>query len=320
MGDIARGGAVRLPETKPARPVVLITGGSTGIGLALAREFAARGSDLFIAARDPARLIAAAIHIEAEFAVAVDCLACDLAQPGAAWQLLRALEKTGAYVHVLVNCAGMAVAGAFTTNDPTRAQETLQLNVMAATELMRSCLPGMLSRRCGGVLNVASLAGAMPMPYFAVYAATKSYLASLTRAVAGETKGSGVTISLLLPGFVDTEFFSRNLQAQPRSTALLPALSAATVARTAVDGFLAGQTVITTGALGQLSRLVMTLLPSRVLARMAGIVLARLPREFSSRSGCSPTSQPNSAPSRQTASDVESTGLMTGGANVVAGS
>ncbi len=255
------------------RPVVLVTGGSRGIGLALARGFAARGHDLFLVARDAERLHDAAAAITAEFDVWVGLAPCDLAQRGAAAGLLAALDAARCTVDVLVNCAGVAALGSFIDNDAAAARAMRNLNIEAATDLMHACLPAMVARGRGGVLTVASLAGVTPMPYLALYGATKSYLIALSRAVATEVAGTGVTVSVLLPGPVDTGFFANSMQASERRTAPLLALSPEAVARTAIDGFLAGQTVITPGLLGSLCRLGLKLLPYQALAPFVGRAL-----------------------------------------------
>jgi short-subunit dehydrogenase len=261
-------------QTPARRPVVLVTGGSRGIGLALARGFAARGHDLVLVARDAGRLQQAAEAIGAEHSVLVAAIACDLGQTGGAASLLAAIEAAGSYVDILVNCAGVGVSGAFVTNDASEIHSALSLNVDAATSLMQACLPGMMARRRGGVLNVASLAGMLPMPYLALYGATKSYLVALSRAVASEVAGAGVTVSVLLPGPVDTAFFARGLHADAERTGLLPGLSPDTVASVAIDGFLARQRVITPGMLGSLARVGLKLLPRPALAALVRRVLA----------------------------------------------
>jgi short-subunit dehydrogenase len=271
MASTARNAPDRAPADK--RPVVLVTGGSKGIGLALARSFAARGHDLFLTARDPLGLQEAAAPIAEEFAVSAGHASCDLARPGAVRGILEAVDAAGWYVDILVNCAGAAVSGGFAGNDAAEARATRTLNIEAATDLMYACLPGMLARGRGGVLNVASLAGMMPMPYLALYAATKSYLIALSRAVATEVAGTGVTVSVLLPGPVDTGFFAHNLEADERRVGLLPGLSPEAVARTAIEGYLAGQTVITPGVLGSICRLGLKLIPYHVLAPLVGRVL-----------------------------------------------
>lgn len=270
------------------RPVVLITGGSRGIGLALALGFAARGHDVFLAARDGAALEAAAAAIAARHDVGVEHAACDLARPGAAQRLLGAVAASGCYVDILVNCAGTAVSGGFCGNDAAAVRFMRTLNIEVATDLMHACLPGMLARGRGGVVNVASLAGMAPMPNLALYGATKSYLIALSRAVATEVAGTGVTVSVLLPGPVDTGFLDGTLQADARRVGLLPALSAEIVAHAAVEGHLAGQTVITPGLLGCICRLGLKLLPYPLLAPL----LARVLR------GSAPAANVSSSPGR----------------------
>lgn len=256
---------------------MLVTGGSRGIGLALARGFAARGHDLILAARGAGQLEAAAADIRAEYGVSVAPLPCDLARSEVASGLLAAIDGAGCYVDILVNCAGVGASGPFVANSAADNHAALDLNVKAATRLMQACLPGMLARKRGGVLNVASLAGMLAMPHLAVYGASKSYLVALSRAVASEVGGSGVTVSVLLPGPVDTSFFAGSLQASEQSTGLLPALSAATVAQVAIEGFLAGQRVVTPGMLGSLCRLGLKLLPHRPLTLLVKSVLGRAP-------------------------------------------
>ena len=258
------------------RPIVLVTGGSRGIGLALAHGFAVRGHDLVLVARDPERLQSVAAAIAAAHGVAVEPIACDLAAPHAAADLVEAIGAKGRRVDILVNCAGVGTSGAFTSNTPGQIHAALRLNIDAATALMRACLPGMVAQGRGGVLNVASLAGMQPMPYLAIYGATKAYLVALSRAAAWEVAGTGVTVSVLLPGPVDTGFFTHDGQSGEEHTGLglLPGLSAEAVARTAIEGFLARQTVITPGMLAWLCRLGMKLLPRRVPIAFVRFILS----------------------------------------------
>jgi uncharacterized protein len=272
---VGRAGTSTPPEREPT-PVVLVTGGSRGIGLALARTFAARGYDLVLVARDPERLQRVAERISAEHSVSVEPISCDLGAPQAATGLIAAVAAKGRYIDVLVNCAGVGTAGPFDGNTPAQIHTALHLNIDAATALMQACFPDMMTRRRGGVLNVASLAGALPMPFLAVYGATKSYLASLSQAVAQEVAGSGVTVSVLLPGPVDTGFFAHDGQPHDeRELVLVPGLTAAAVARTAVDGFLARQRVITPGMLAWLCRIAVKLLPRGLTVNLVGLLLGR---------------------------------------------
>jgi short-subunit dehydrogenase len=245
---------------------VLVTGGSRGIGLALARGFAARGHELVLVARDARNLQQAAAAIASEHGVAVTPLPFDLTRQGAAGSVLAAVDAAGGHVDILVNCAGVGASGPFADNGVDEVRAGIGVNMEAATALMQACLPGMVARGRGGVLNVASLAGLLPMPRLALYGASKSYLVALSRAVADELAGSGVTVSVLLPGPVDTSFFTRNLGAEAERTSLLPGLPAEAVAAVAIEGFLARQTVITPGMLGALCRIGLKLLPRGLLA------------------------------------------------------
>ena len=280
------------------RPIVLVTGGSRGIGLALARGFAARGHDVVLVARDEERLQRAAATIATAHGVSVEHLSCDLAEPHAVAGLMAAIGTAGCYVDILVNCAGVGASGAFTGNDAADTRAALHLNINAATALMHACLPGMVARGRGGVLNVASLAGRLPMPYLALNGATKSYLVALSRAVAREAAGTGVTVSVLLPGPVDTGFFAHNMQADEERTGLLPGLSPQAVARTAIEGFLARQTVITPGMLGWLCRLGLKLLPHRMLlAFVRSILRGSLSADASDPAPAAPSPGHASSPS-----------------------
>jgi uncharacterized protein len=262
-----------LAAERALRPVVLVTGGSSGIGLALAHGFAARGHDIVLVARDTERLQRVAAAIAAAHGVSAGHFSYDLAEPEAVADLMASIAAARCCVDILVNCAGVATSGTFTDNDPADVRTELHLNIDAATSLMRACLPGMVARGRGGILNVASLAGMLPMPYLALYSATKSYLVSLSRAVAWEVKGTGVRVSVLLPGPVDTGFFAHNMHADAERMGLLPGLSPGAVARTAIDGFLAHQTVITPGMLSWLCRLGLKLLPQRMLVALVRPIL-----------------------------------------------
>jgi short-subunit dehydrogenase len=274
-----RVGVPVMVEEKPAagapaqRAVVLVTGGSRGIGLALAHEFAARGHDLILVARDRQRLQRATGTIAAAHGVSVEHIACDLAAPDAVSRLIGTVGAAGCYVDILVNCAGIGSSGTFTGDHPRRIGPTLHLNIDASTALMQACLPGMVARRRGGVLNVSSLAGMLPMPHLALYGATKSYLVALSRAVAWEVSGSGVTVSVLLPGPVDTDFFAHEQQADEHRVGLLPGLSPEAVARIGIEGHVAGQTVITPGMGGWLCRLGLKLLPRRMPAALVRSIM-----------------------------------------------
>src|SRR3954467_7209075 len=168
------------------RETVLITGASGGIGLELARQFAAGGFDLVLVARSAARLEEIAAELAGRHGVASRALPRDLADPESPEEIFRQLSADGVTIDVLVNNAGFATFGAFVEIDLDRELEELQLNVVTLTHLTKKFLPGMLARRRGGAPNVASPPPFQPGPLMAVYYASKAYVLSFSEALAEE--------------------------------------------------------------------------------------------------------------------------------------
>jgi hypothetical protein len=187
---------------------VVVTGGSMGIGAAFAHELARRQARLVLVARSEDRLRALAAELEAAHRVRVDVVAEDLARPGAAARVHAAVAALGLAVDVLINNAGFAAHGAFTTVDLATQREQVDLNVGVLVELTHLFLPD-LERRRGGVINVASTAAFQAVPYMAVYAASKAFVLSFSEALWAEYRGRGVRILALCPGATDTPFFAR---------------------------------------------------------------------------------------------------------------
>jgi short-subunit dehydrogenase len=182
-----------------------VTGASSGIGADLARELARDGHDLVLTARSVAPMEKLAAELAAHGAGAV-VIPADLSQPGGAAALAGAIETRGSALDVLVNNAGLGAVGRFDQTDPLRISEMIQVNIVALTELTRLLLPGMVARRRGKVMLVASTAAFQPGPRMAVYFATKAYVLSFGEAIAYELKGTGVTVTVLCPGPTATNF------------------------------------------------------------------------------------------------------------------
>lgn len=182
----------------------LITGASSGIGRALALQFAAHGYDLVLVARDATALDEVARSVSTR----VHVVSADLSEVHAARVVLEQAARHGP-VDVVVNNAGFGLRGEFAELPLERQLEMIHLNVVALTELTRLLLPDMLSRHRGGVLNVASTAAFQPGPLMAVYYATKAYVLSFTEAIAEEVAGSGLKVSCLCPGPTATGFATR---------------------------------------------------------------------------------------------------------------
>lgn len=186
---------------------VLITGASTGIGHCFALELANRGANLILVARNEARLNELKRTLEAQGVSAI-CLPTDLSEPSAAKKLRDEVEKRGLLVDVLINNAGVGNHGRFEQLTLEEVSQQIQLNVTALTELTHAFLPSLRARR-GGIVQVASTAAFQPVPYMAVYAATKAYVLSFGEALYGELLDEQVRVLTLCPGATATPFFDR---------------------------------------------------------------------------------------------------------------
>ena len=236
------------------RGVAIVTGASEGIGAELARVFAARGHDLALVARRADRLEALADEIVARGAERRPLVVgLDLSETGAIDALAQALDEAGARAEILVNNAGFGLLGRVETLDPAEQLAMVDLNVRALTALTLRFLPAIVATQ-GAILNVASIAAFMPGPNFAVYYATKAYVLSFSEALTEELRPSGVKVSCLCPGPVETGFQARSgfaLEGK-MAAARLALVSAAEVARQGYDGLMAGRRVVVPGLMNRL--------------------------------------------------------------------
>ena len=193
------------------KKTVLITGASSGIGRALAHEFASHGYDIIGIARNEQKLREISSEIMDQYDVEVDFLAKDLARDGAATEVYEEVKKFNRTINALVNDAGVGQWGKFIDIPAGKYSELIHLNIMTLTHLTRLYLKDMVDRNEGRVLNLGSIGGFQPGPLMAVYNATKAYIVSLSEALATELEEmkSDVTITCLCPGPTDTNFFSR---------------------------------------------------------------------------------------------------------------
>jgi len=189
-----------------SRETVLITGASSGIGLELARLFAADGSDLVLVARRRERLEELSHELEQSQGIAAEVLVEDLASAAAPQAIFDRLQSEGRTIDVLVNNAGFGAVGPVVEIGLGRQLEMLQVNVVALAHLTMLFLPGMLQRGRGGVLNVGSTAAFQPGPYMAMYYASKAFVLSFSEALAEELRGTPVRVCCLCPGPTRTEF------------------------------------------------------------------------------------------------------------------
>ncbi|HSS16859.1 MAG TPA: SDR family oxidoreductase [Candidatus Dormibacteraeota bacterium] len=196
----------------------LITGASAGIGREFARQLAGRAKSLILIARREHRLDQLSEELQQHYPnLAVSLRKTDLADFVQLNELLAWLDRDRIDVDLLINNAGLGDSGPFATSDPIRNEQMTLVNIVALTALTRHILPRMTARRRGGILNVSSSAGFLPIPDFAVYAATKAYVTSFSEALRSELRGTGVSVCALCPGPVHTEFHdvSKRPGAQP---------------------------------------------------------------------------------------------------------
>lgn len=257
-----------------ARPITLITGASEGIGLALAIQCAGRGDALLLIGRNPAALQAAERQIRDAIPQAwVSTLILDITADDAIARIEAWLETHQARIEVLINNAGSGLSDSFESHTGGEISDLLDLNVVAATRLMRHVLPGTKARGSGGIINIASLGGLIPGPYQAAYYASKAYLISLTRAVAWESRGQGVRIIAVAPGPVETGFHAKMNAENALYRLLLPSLSAHRVAKSALFGYDMGRTLVVPGLMNKAAALCLHVLPASLIIPLIAILL-----------------------------------------------
>jgi uncharacterized protein len=193
----------------PTWRTALVTGASSGIGREVARQLAAEGTELVLVARDTRRLEEVAAEVTAAHGRASEVLSADLADPAQLATVEARLSDTERPVDLLVNNAGFGTYGRFVDLDVEGEQREVAVNVVALMRLTHAALAPMLARNRGAVLNVSSVAGLQATPGNATYGASKAFVATFSEAVHEELKGTGVSLTCVLPGFTRTEFQER---------------------------------------------------------------------------------------------------------------
>ncbi len=243
----------------------LITGASAGIGAEFARALAARGANVILVARSEDRLRALADELARDHGVRADVIATDLTRPGAARDIRAAVDARGLAVDVLVNNAGFGTHAPFETLAPERDGAEVALNVTAVVDLTHLFLPAMLAKGDGAVVNVASLAAFQPLPYMAVYGATKAFVLSFSEALWAECRGRGVRVLALCPGATATEFFDVvGTDAGVRGAKRTPAQ----VVATGLRGLERGRSYAVDGLANYLAAQASRVLPRGLVARL----------------------------------------------------
>jgi len=235
-------------DLSPPR-TVLVTGASAGIGKAIAEVFASEGFDVVLTARRQDRLDALAADLRQRFGRRVTTIADDLADPAAPARIVDALSKTGIAVDALVNNAGYGVPGTFTATTWEAQRDMVQVMVMALAELTHRLLPGMIARRYGRIINVASVAGLVPQSAgHPLYGASKALVIQFSQSIALEGMPYNVHTTALCPGFTYSEFHDVNgMRAQVSRLPSWMWMDAETVARQAFDAVMAGRIIYVNG-------------------------------------------------------------------------
>jgi uncharacterized protein len=240
------GATTLLPED--ATTTALVTGASSGIGVAIAEELARRGHALTLVARRADRLRDMADRIGSEHGVRVEWIAADLADASDRDRLPGEVAARRQVVDLLVNNAGIGTNGPFHELPPAGEVQMVRLNVEAMVALCCAFVPGMVERGSGGVLNVASVSGFMPVPQQVTYSASKAFVLTFTEALTVDLHGTGVTATALCPGPVKTEF-AGIIEGMPSAYFVEPAQ----VAREAIDGLEQGHRTVIPGVLNKVN-------------------------------------------------------------------
>ncbi len=221
------------------RPLAVVTGASSGIGRELAKQFAEHGFDLIIAAED-AELASAATELRG-MGVQVEAVQADLATGGGVDELYRVVQTAGRPVDAAALNAGIGTSGAFADTDLGDDLKAVDLNVRSTVHLAKHLVRGMVGRGEGRILFTSSIASTMPGPYQAVYNASKSFVQSFALALRAELKDPGVTVTSLMPGPTDTEFFERADMLDTKIGAMEDKDDPADVARDGFEALMAGK-------------------------------------------------------------------------------
>ena len=250
-----------------AKPAIVVTGASSGIGRAIARLAAREGAFLLLVGRSQQALSDLVAEVTRDGARA-DAACIDLLDPGACGAVEAALSQRGLYCDVLVNSAGFGVFGPAAEASQHEQLNLLDVNIRALTQLTLRFLPEMVARGRGGVVNVGSITGYMPGPRMAAYYASKAYVNSFSAALASEVSGSGVTVTCLTPGVVRTPFFQRCSVGQTWLMKYMPRSNAAQTAEAAWRGFKAGKSIVIPRRIDRFAVGISRLLPQSIMLRL----------------------------------------------------
>ncbi|GAB4286085.1 MAG: SDR family oxidoreductase [Oscillatoriaceae cyanobacterium] len=230
-------------------PTALITGASSGIGEVFAQELAQRQYNLILVARSEAKLQELATKLQQAHGINAEIIVQDLSQPGGGTAVFEAVSQKGLTVDMLINNAGFGDYGAFSDRPLPKFMEMIQLNITTLVELTHLFLAPMRQRRQGSIINVASIAGFMPLPYMSVYAATKAFVLSFSEALWAENRTSGIRIQALCPGPTATQFFQAAEFPATMNESGVNMVTAAQVVQESLQGLETNKSNVVTGGL-----------------------------------------------------------------------
>lgn len=252
--------------------VALVTGASAGIGRAFAGILASRGYDLVLTARRADRLHALARDLAQQHQVIADVIVADLAERAAPAAIVETLAVRRQVIDVLVNNAGYGVPGAYAGSSWDRQHDFVQVLVTAPSELAHRLLPGMIERRWGRIVNVASVAGLLPaVAGHTLYAASKAFAVKFSQALASEVLAHGIHVTALCPGFTLSEF--HDVTGTRQQVSRLPTfmwMDADTVARQGYDAVMRGEVIYVNGAINRTMVLAARMLPQQLISGLMG--------------------------------------------------
>lgn len=252
-----------LPTPGPDRAAI-VTGASSGIGAEIARDLVGRGHQVILVARTESKLTALA----SELGAGAHVLAADLSDRAARAALPERVAALGLTPNILINNAGLSTLGPVHRSDPEAEMQMIEVDVVAVADLCSRFLPAMVAQGSGAVLNVASTASFQPLPGQAGYGAGKAFVLSYTQSLSGELKGTGVSVTVLCPGPVDTGFGETAGFTKEQADDALPAfmwIPAPVVAKAAIDGLDRGTLVVIPGIGNKAGAVFAKITPKRIL-------------------------------------------------------
>jgi short-subunit dehydrogenase len=244
----------------------LVTGGTSGIGHELAKLLAADGYNLVLVARTETDLGQVADELKNAYGVDVRTISKDLFYPGNAFELADEVREMGIEINILVNDAGQGQYGPFVAGDVNRLLDIIHLNIESLVILTHYFLKEMVGRGQGRILNLASIAGKTPGPWQAVYHGTKAFVHSFTEAIRSEVKDTGVTVTSLLPGATDTDFFRKADMLDAKNVKEGELGDAGTVAKDGYEALMGGKDMVVSGMKNKMQVAMSNILPDEMVA------------------------------------------------------